>query len=115
MLELLQSTKIHPTAEWVYSRLKEDFPKVSIASVYRNLNILVAEGVIQSIIFEEPQARFDANLIEHYHFICEKCGAVFDLEIPIDRSLNEIVTESTQYTVNRHRIDFYGICKECKS
>jgi Fe2+ or Zn2+ uptake regulation protein len=111
---LLQNTKVHPTAAWVYEQLKKEFPKVSVASVYRNLNILVDEGAIKSISFEEPQDRFDANLSEHYHFICERCGAISDLEIPINRSLNKMIETSTQYTVHRHRIDFYGICRECK-
>ncbi len=114
ILDLLQSTGIHPTASWIYDRLKGEFPDLSMGTVYRNLNILVEQGLVKKIDFGSTFDRFDANLSQHYHFICEKCGAIHDLKIPIVHSLEEQVKAETNFEVHSHRIEFYGICDKCK-
>lgn len=114
ILELVKSTKAHPTARWVYDNLREEYPSVAIGTVYRNLNILVSEGLIKSIQFDDSTDHFDANTGRHYHFICEKCGAIRDLKIPFDPSLEHLVEEHTEYQIHNHRLDFYGLCEKCK-
>ena len=114
ILSLLKNTSIHPDAAWVYEQLKKDFPRVAVGSVYRNLNILVSEGLVNSINFDEPVDRFDANMAKHYHFICEKCGAIHDLESPPDDRLEKIVMDETGFEVHNHRYDFYGLCSKCR-
>jgi Fur family peroxide stress response transcriptional regulator len=115
ILELLQGTGAHPTADWVYDRLKAEFPNLSMGTVYRNLNILVEQGLLNRIDFGSTFDRFDAKVGPHYHFICEKCGAIVDLPLPIDETLNRKVGEYTPFVVSRHRIEFYGICDRCQS
>jgi Fur family peroxide stress response transcriptional regulator len=114
ILEVLRNTVSHPTADWLYGQLKNKFPNLSMGTVYRNLNILMDQGLVRKIDFGSTFDRFDANNSQHYHFICEKCGSISDLEIPFDYSLNEKVSHSTSFTVNRHRIEFFGICSQCK-
>ena len=114
ILEMLKSTETHPTADWIYDRLKREFPKLSMGTVYRNLNILVDQGVTQRIDFGSTFGRFDANIASHYHFICERCGSITDLELPVNDGLNERVKKATPFTVHRHRIEFYGVCDRCK-
>lgn len=97
----------------MYEKLKGEFPSLSLGTVYRNLNILIEQGLVKKIDFGSTFDRFDAHLEPHYHFICERCGAVLDLEIPVDQALNEHVAASTAYAVHRHRIEFYGLCDEC--
>ena len=115
ILELLQETGAHPTADWVYDRLKKEFPNLSMGTVYRNLNILVEQGKIDRIDFGSTFDRFDANVGPHYHFICEHCGAIVDLSLPIDDSLNRRVNELTPFRVKRHSIEFYGLCDRCQA
>ena len=115
ILELVRSTKIHPTASWVFDQLKKEYPKVAVGTVYRNLNILVSEGLINNIKFDEPIDRYDANITKHYHFICERCGAIHDLDITFDTTLEKKVMEKTDFQVRHHRFDFYGICKACRN
>jgi Fur family peroxide stress response transcriptional regulator len=115
ILELLQSTGAHPTADWVYAQLKPEFPNLSLGTVYRNLSVLMEQGLINRIEFGSTFDRFDANTGEHYHFVCEKCGAIVDLELPIDKSLNDRVNAETPFTVQRHRIEFYGLCDRCRA
>jgi Fur family peroxide stress response transcriptional regulator len=83
--------------------------------VYRNLNILVEQGLLNRIDFGSTFDRFDAKVGPRYHFICEKCGAIADLPLPIDETLNRKVGESTPFAVKRHRIEFCGICDRCQS
>ncbi|MBN2402441.1 MAG: transcriptional repressor [Spirochaetes bacterium] len=114
ILELLRSTEIHPTAIWLYDRLKDEFFNCSLGTVYRNLNILLEQGLIKKIAFGSTFDRFEANITDHYHFICDKCNSIIDLNIPIDKELNKIITKKTNYNIKRHRVEFFGLCEKCK-
>ena len=114
ILDLLKSTGEHPTADWIYRVLKKEFPHLSMGTVYRNLTVLAEQDLIRKIDFGSTFDRFDANIGPHYHFVCEKCDAIIDLELPIDAALNERVNITTPFTATRHRIEFYGICDACK-
>lgn len=114
ILELLKSTGTHPTANWVYDQLRKEFPNLSLGNVYRNLNILVEQGLINSLDFGSTFDRFDANINQHYHLICENCGSIIDLEMPIEHELNDKVNKSADFDVSYHKIQFYGLCKKCK-
>lgn len=114
ILDLLQNTGMHPTATWIYDQLKKEFPDLSLGTVYRNLNILIEQGLVKKIDFGSTFDRFDANTSEHYHFICERCGAIYDLKMPVISSLNKKVEEEGNFEVHHHRIEFYGICEKCK-
>lgn len=113
MLELLQNTASHPSADWIYQQLKKEMPELSMATVYRNLGVLAEQGLIGKIDFGSAQDRFDARIGPHYHFICERCGSILDLELPIDEELNDRVNRVTPFVARRHRIEFYGICDRC--
>lgn len=113
ILDLLQHTGIHPTATWIYDQLKAEFPGLSMGTVYRNLSILIEQDHIKKIDFGSTFDRFDANVTPHYHFICENCGAIFDLKLPVVYTLNEKVREETHFAVHSHHIEFYGICGNC--
>lgn len=113
-MELLRSTGRHPTADWIYNELRHEFPNLSMGTVYRNLNVLMEQGLVKKIDFGSTFDRFDANIGPHYHFICERCGAIIDLELPIDPSLDERVNAATPFTAHRHRIEFIGLCDRCR-
>ncbi len=115
ILELLRNTDIHPTADWVYEQLKKEFPKLSLGTVYRNIRILVQEGLLQRIPAGSTFDRFDGNLKTHYHVICDQCGKIVDLDIPVDETLEKKVRQCTDFTILRHRVEFHGICPECQS
>ena len=113
ILELLGSTVSHPTASWIYDKLKKEIPELSLGTVYRNLNILIEQGLIRKIDFGSTFDRYDADISPHYHFICERCGSIIDLKIPIDGELNKRVEKATNFKTKRHRIEFYGLCDKC--
>ena len=113
LLDLLSGTGTHPTAGWLYDRMKKEFPDLSMGTVYRNLNILNEQGLVRKIDFGSTFDRFEAKTVPHYHFICERCGSVSDLPLPVDEKLNERVSTSTGFKARRHRIEFYGVCDRC--
>ena len=114
MLELLRSSDTHPTADWLYEHLKKEFHHLSLGTVYRNLAILAVQGFVQKIDFGSTFYRFEARVAPHYHLICEHCRSVEDFEMPIYAELNEQANELTDFTIQRHRIEFYGLCQKCK-
>ena len=113
LYEYLQSDDSHPTAQQIYNALKEEFPSLSIGTVYRNLNILEEQGKVRKLQYGSTFDRFDADTEEHYHFICRLCGGVFDLELESQEHLEQQAAEIGGHKVEDHAIDFYGICSEC--
>ena len=87
--EYLASTKEHPTADTVYLHVRKTFPKISLGTVYRNLALLSERGEILKLSYEGGADHYDACTDPHYHFVCQECGAVIDLDMaPIDEKLN---------------------------
>ena len=115
ILDLLQSTGIHPTADWLYEKLKHEFPRLSLGTVYRNLSILVEQRLARKIHFGSTFDRFEANINPHYHLICESCGKILDFEMPTYDDLNSKAKQLTNFTIHYHKLEFFGICEACKS
>ena len=114
ILNLIRSSNVHPSAEWIYNSLKPTHPGLSLGTVYRNLLFFQQQGAIKSIGVVDGQERFDAVTTPHSHFVCTTCGAVIDLyEIPMDANLNRVVRSQYGLEVQRHELTFYGRCKSC--
>ncbi len=111
ILAVLVSTTKHPTADWIYQKVKQDVPTLSLGTVYRNLNILQEMGLVKKIEHGSTFDRFDANTSPHFHFVCEKCGDIIDFNLDIN--LPELVEEKLNSTVNRQKVEFFGICEKC--
>ena len=114
LLDLLKSTHTHPTASWIYDRLKRENSSLSLGTVYRNLNVLKEQGLIRKFDFGSTFDRYDADISPHYHFCCERCGSFVDLEIPVEEGLNKEVEKATGHKISSHRIEFYGLCNKCQ-
>ena len=114
--ELIYSTLLntteHPTAEMVYNWLKPENPALSLGTVYRNLNQLAEEGKVVRLPF--PIERYDANIAPHAHFMCRKCGRVYDLAgLNYDSSLDSLAEKTSGHAVERHELFFDGTCVNC--
>lgn len=114
ILNVLRSTKSHPTADWIYEQVKKEIPNISLGTIYRNLNLLNEMGEISVLDFGSSYSRFDGNPEVHYHFKCKDCGNVYDLDLPVDEELNQKITDKTPFLVDSHRIEFYGLCPDCQ-
>ena len=114
ILNILQGSNTHPTANWIYDQLKKDNPKLSLGTVYRNLSVLVEQELVDRIDFGSTFDRYEARKASHYHFVCERCGEVSDLDMPIMNELNSLVEKTIGLKTNDHRLEFFGICKKCQ-
>ena len=116
VLEVVRATESHPTAEWVHRMVRRRLPRVSLGTVYRNLRLLVAQGLVKEL--PGPHARFDGNLTEHHHFTCLGCGRISDVQGPAtephSRALCGRVAAQSGFRVTHHRIEFYGRCPDCQ-
>ncbi|MFP3960201.1 MAG: transcriptional repressor [Spirochaetaceae bacterium] len=113
MLELLQNTNKHPTATWLYDQLRTEFPTVSLGNVYRNLSILVEQGYVRKLDFGSSYDRFEAEDERHAHFLCRKCGRIFDLPMPTLGGYDEQADAVDGHRLESARVEFYGICRDC--
>lgn len=109
--ETLASTKSHPDAEWVYEQARLKSPGLGIATVYRNLKRLSEEGKIVIIETNNGSVHYDACVLPHAHFICEKCGKIIDIDFP-EVPFNE--AEKAGFKVKRGKVILYGDCPCCK-
>jgi len=115
ILRVLRNTTSHPTAGWIYNEVRKEIPDISLGTVYRNLKLLREKGEIIELEYGNTFRRFDGNRHIHYHFRCEKCGRVFDVDKPIDGEIDESVAQKTGFKVLYHMLEFRGLCKECQN
>jgi Fur family transcriptional regulator, peroxide stress response regulator len=113
ILEVLRSTKTHPTADWIYEQVRQSVPRISLGTVYRNLRVLKEMGDIQELNYGSTYSRFDGIAGPHYHFVCHQCGSVMDVDLPLISDYEKKVAESIGGRVDFHRMEFYGLCPEC--
>lgn len=104
---------VHPTAEEVYTALKQDNPNLSLGTVYRNLNQLSEAGMLLKIPIADGSDRFDGRTDKHYHMICEGCGRVFDVELDCLEGIPAAVLVSEGHQITRITLNLKGVCKEC--
>ena len=109
----LASTTEHPTADTVYLHVREEFPRISLGTVYRNLKLLAEEGEIRLRNISGSPERYDHICGNHYHLRCEQCGKVMDVEMPYMASLDEEVRKRNEYLIKSHDLTFVGLCPEC--
>lgn len=116
ILKTLRSTNTHPTADWIYEKVKEEMPNISLGTVYRNLGILRDMGEILELNYGSNYSRYDGNPENHYHFVCVECNRVYDVKgVDINKDLEKEVAEKNNVKVFYHRTEFYGLCTECKN
>ena len=111
----LMTTKTHPTADEVYIHVKEEFPNISLGTVYRNLNLLTDIGEALKISTPNGGDRFDGRLEPHNHFLCTKCGRLLDLELDMNsiEEVNRLAAENFDGIIRSSSTLFYGECSDC--
>ena len=113
IFEQLRSRKDHPSAEMVFNELKDDFPSLTLVTVYNTLQKLELSGLCIKVNPMHSSARYDSNIEEHYHAICINCQKVVDVfDASVSIKLPEWISE--EFEVMNQRVSFYGLCKRCK-
>ena len=114
ILSYLQGVTNHPSAEMVFTELKQEIPDLSMGTVYRNLNLFKQQGLAVSVATVKGVERFDGNTEPHVHFICGQCDAVIDLmEMDVPESLKATAESCCGGQVENCQLNFTGLCKDC--
>ena len=116
VLEAVRDSHGHPSAEEVHARARLRAPRISLGTVYRNLDFLSRAGLIRTLDGEPGKRRFDGNVAEdHYHVRCVGCGSVGDLPKTAVTRLEHRAEGMTDYDVRGWSLTFTGICPECRA
>lgn len=111
--EFLATRTDHPTADTVYTNLREKFPNISLGTVYRNLSLLADIGDITKITTGDGADRFDGRTTPHNHFICRKCHCVTDLDMESIDSIMDVAGKNFTGRIDGYVTNFYGVCGDC--
>jgi Fur family peroxide stress response transcriptional regulator len=114
ILNYLMESMGHPTADEIYRALEPQFPSMSVATVYNNLKVFLEAGMVHELTYGDNSSRYDANVSDHYHIVCEKCGKIEDFSYPSLLDVEQFAAEETGFEVHGHRLELYGLCKSCR-
>ena len=114
IVKILSCSEGHPSVEKIYEHLQDDFPTMSLATVYRNVMLMKSLGEVLEIGFPDGSNRYDGNKpYPHPHVICIKCKKIVDPNLDsLDEMKKEVALE-TNFKILNHRLDFFGICSNC--
>lgn len=115
ILDELCKVYYHPTASDVYEMVRKKLPRVSLGTVYRNLELLSNCNTIQKLDFGEPHKRFDGNPKPHYHINCNICGRVEDAPVQLKSELEIEAGQASGYHISHHHISYNGVCPDCQT
>ncbi len=104
----------HPTAQEVLQETRKQYPRISKGTVYRNLNLLEADGRVERLFFPGSPDRFDVETHPHNHVRCVRCGRIFNLEPDGREDIDRRIERETGFTIEKHSITFQGVCPECR-
>ncbi len=114
LLRLIASSEEHPSAAHLYDRLRIDFPTTSLATVYKTLNLLKELGEVLELGFSNDDNRYDGSKpYPHPHLVCIRCHKIIDPDVVVN-DLTQEVASQTGFDILGHRLDFYGLCPDCK-
>lgn len=114
ILDELKQLKSHPTAGELCQIVRKRLPRISLGTVYRNLDILSRTGVIQKLDVAGLEMRFDGDISDHYHLRCLGCGRVVDVELEPMAGLEAACQKHSDFQVMGHRLEFMGVCPACQ-
>ena len=113
ILEALGGVRSHPTADQVYQMVRRRLPRISLGTVYRNLDVLSDAGLIRDLRLGGSPRRFDGAMEHHYHVRCTRCGRVDDAHIKLLATIERAARRASDYKIVGHRLEFIGLCPQC--
>lgn len=113
ILSYLLDTTAHPSVDEIYRSLEQRFPNMSVATIYNNLKLFLEAGLVRELTYGDGASRFDADMTDHYHAICDHCGKIVDFECEPAYQVERAAAEETGFAVHNHRMEVYGTCPDC--
>ena len=115
LLRLLAESRGHPSAHHLFEQLHRQFPTTSPATVYKTLALLKEMGEVLELGFSDDDNRYDGSKpYPHPHLICVRCRKIVDAEVRLARDLVGQVAQGSGYQIVSHRLEFYGVCPDCR-
>jgi Fur family peroxide stress response transcriptional regulator len=115
ILSFLRHTGSHPTADQIYDGVRKIVPNISKGTVYRNLQVLQDDGGITELRLNGTVGRYEVKQKSHYHFRCDRCGRVNDIDMPVNRELDQQAANLTGLKIASHQLEFRGLCNACEN
>jgi Fur family transcriptional regulator, peroxide stress response regulator len=114
ILEQLKSVKTHPTADQIYEMVRKRMPGIGLATIYRNLDHLLENGLVIKLESKGNKARYDGFIDPHCHLICKDCGAVADIDDVQKVTIKSDKLECCGFQPSYEFLEVFGLCKKCK-
>jgi Fur family ferric uptake transcriptional regulator len=115
ILEELRKVNSHPSADEVYEMVRKRLPRISLGTVYRNLEVLSESGEIKKLEPGCSLKRFDGNPSEHFHIRCIRCDRIADVPMAGEFEIDLAEMTPIEYEILGHRLEFFGICPTCSN
>ncbi len=112
IINFLKDNKEHPSVEDVYKAIFEQFPTISLATVYNNLEVLKNLGMLKELTIDPDKKHFDPNTTPHHHLICNACKRIVDIDLDFDLNLPDEL--KNDFEIIGNHVEFYGICPDCR-
>lgn len=116
---LLEHSNDHLSTEEIYDKVKERFPEIGLATVYRTVQLFEEMGIVDRLNFDDGCSRFELasenTVHHHHHLICEECNKVFEVENDLLDEIEKEIESKYNFKIHDHNVMFYGICKECSA
>ncbi len=113
ILAEVESAEGHLTAGAIFERVRRRYPTIAYGTVYRTLHLLAEHELIQELTFADQASRFDKRTERHDHVLCNRCGVLADVEVPVALLAEHVAQEQSGFTVTSHHTVFTGLCGEC--
>jgi Fe2+ or Zn2+ uptake regulation protein len=114
ILDEVRAAEGHLTAGEIFERVRRRYPSIAYGTVYRSLHLLVKHGLIQELTFADQASRFDARVERHDHVLCEECGLLDDVDVPVALIAQYVAAEKSGFEISKHLTVFYGTCPACR-
>ena len=116
IVEILAKSEDHPSVENIHDQIKKDFPTMSLATVYKNIELIKSLGEVLELGFPDGGNRYDGNRpYSHPHLICTKSRRIMDPDLESLEGVTNELTSETGFQITSHRLDFFGICPDCQN
>ena len=116
IVKILARSEGHPSVENIHGRIKKDFPTMSLATVYKNILLIKSLGEVLELGFPDGSNRYDGNKPNpHPHVICIRCKKIVDPDLDNLDEMEKQVESDTNFKILNHRLDFFGICNNCRA
>jgi Fe2+ or Zn2+ uptake regulation protein len=114
VFDYLSNVAHHPTAEEIYLAIKPKLPRISLATVYKNLEALIKCEVVSKLTYGDASARYDIRTDHHYHTRCLECGRVWDLDAVKGSAWLKQLKPQAGFEVSDYRLEILGRCHDCR-